>query len=125
MIDLKSASKKDVEEALEKGERAEKAAQRFQRSKKEIAMATAGMGAELAGGLAGGALVGWMAANDHEEWMGLLAVGIGTASGMLRLQEPENPYYQVGFATSVGMASALASTYARDYFSNNNPAPVT
>lgn len=125
MLDLKSASKKDVEEALEKGEKAEKAAQRFQRSKKEIAIATASMGAELAGAVVGGGIVGWMAANDHEEFMGIVAAGLGTAMGMLRLQEPNNPWYQVGYATGVGMAASLASTYSRDYFAGGKPPPVT
>jgi len=123
---VKSAPAAKVIEAVQDGQRARDALARANRTKKELAIATAGMGAEVVGSLAGGAVVGYMQAHDYEEWIALGAVAIGAISGMKRLDEPSNPYYQAAFATANGMGAALAAGYARDYFSGaGGPKPLT
>jgi hypothetical protein len=83
------------------------------------------MGAEVLGSLAGGGIVGYMQANDYEEWIALLTVGAGAVAAMKRLEDPTNPYWNAAFATANGMGAALASGYSRDYFSGNQPRPMT
>jgi hypothetical protein len=122
---VNNASKKEVVEELERGRRAEKRIDLVLRSRKEIALATAAMGAEAAGALGGGVVVGYMQANDLEEYMGLAAVGIGTVGAMKRLDDPNDWKWQVMYSTALGMGAALASGYARDYFSGDHPQPMT
>ena len=123
---VSTSPKKDVVAAVQEGERAKAALAREQRTRKQLAIATGGMGAEVIGSIAGGAAVGYMQANDHEEWVAIAAAGLGVAMGMKRLDEPNNVYYQVGFAAANGMGAALTAGYARDYFSQGGkPAPMT
>lgn len=119
------ATKAEVVDRIEKAQQAEKRIERVNRTRKEMALATAGMGAEVVGALAGGAAVGYMQAKDHEEYAGLAAVGLGVAMGMKRLEEPSNPYWQVGFAAATGMGAAMAAGHARDYFSGGQPKAMT
>lgn len=123
---VSTSPKKDVVAAVQEGERAKAALAREQRTRKQLAIATGGMGAEVIGSIAGGAAVGYMQANDHEEWIAIAAAGLGVAMGMKRLDEPNNMYYQVFFAAANGMGAALAAGYSRDYFSQGGkPAPMT
>ncbi len=123
---VESSTKAAVTAKVAEAERLENQLARERRSKKELAIATAAMGAEVMGSLLGGGLTGYMQANDWEEWISLGAVGLGAVMGMKRLDDPTNPYYQVGFATANGMGAALAAGYSRDYFSSGNgPKPMT
>lgn len=120
---VNNASKKEVVDAVERGQKAESRLARAEMSRKQLAIATAGMGAEAVGAIAGGVVVGYLQANDYEEWAGLVAAGLGVGMGMKRLEDPTNPYYHTGFAAATGIGAALAAGYARDYFSQGkNPA---
>jgi hypothetical protein len=122
---VNNASKKEVVEKIEDLDRKTSRLARVERSKKEIALATAAMGAEIAGSLMGGAGVGYMQANNWEEYVIPAAVALGTVCAMKRLEDPGNVYWQVGFASANGMSAALAAGYARDYFSDGPPKPMT
>lgn len=123
---VESSTKAAVTAKVAEADRLENQLARERRSRKELAIATAAMGAEVAGSLLGGGVTGYMQANDWEEWIALGAVGLGAIAGMKRLDEPTNPYWQVAFATANGMGAALTAGYSRDYFSGNGtPKPMT
>lgn len=122
---VKHASQAQVIDRVEKAEKAEARIERMQRTRRELAMHTAQMGAEVVGSLAGGGIVGYLQAKDYEEWASLGAVALGAVGGMKRLDEPNNPYWQVLFAAANGMGAAVISGYSRDYFSGGQSKPMT